>query len=177
MAKTKAAKHLLREQLEGAFNKASAAIVTEYRGVEAAELAELRAVMNAAGCELKVIKNTLARKAIENGESQDSAEIAEFLKGQIAIAYMYADSATGAKELLKFAKSNSNVVIIGGILDKKKVTLSDVKALASLPSKEELLAKIVGTLVAPHRGLLTVINGVPSALVRTLSAIKDQKTS
>lgn len=176
MAKTKAAKYVLREQLEASFNKASAAIVTEYKGVEANELAELRAVMNGVGCELRVVKNTLARKAIE-GEATDSAEVGDFLKGQIAIAYMYADSATGAKELLKFAKEHSNVVILGGVLDKKKVTLSEVKALASLPSKEELLAKIVGTLVAPHRGLLSVINGVPSKLVRTIAAIKDQKNS
>lgn len=176
MAKSKAAKYLIREQLESSFNKASAAIVTEYKGVEASELAELRAVLNGAGCELKVIKNSLAKKAIE-GESQGSNEVAEFLKGQIAIAYMFEDAASGAKELLKFAKGHSNVVILGGLLDKKKVTLADVKAIASLPSKEELLARIVGTLVAPHRGLLHVVNGVSSNLVRALSAIKDQKTS
>lgn len=176
MAKSKAAKRELREQLESAFNKASAAVVTEYRGVEATELAQLRAVLNGAGCELRVVKNTLARKAVE-GDAKDSAEIAEFLKGQIAIAYMYEDAASGAKELLKFAKENKNVVIHGGVLDSKKVTLADVKALASLPSKEELLAKIVGSLVSPHRGLLTVINGVSSGLVRTISAIKDQKTT
>ena len=178
MAKTKAAKYSIREQLETAFNKATAAIVTEYKGVEANELAELRAVLHGAGCELKVIKNTLARKAIEEGgESQDSKEVAEYLKGQIAIAYLNEDPAAGAKQLLKFAKDHSNVVIMGGILDKKKVTLGDVKALASLPSKEELLAKIVGSLVSPHRGLLSVINGVSSNLVRTISAIKDQKSA
>jgi large subunit ribosomal protein L10 len=176
MAKSKVTKNALRAEIEKAFNKASAAIVAEYKGVEANELAELRAVLHNAGCELKVIKNTLARKAI-GGEATKSREIGDFLKGQIAVAYFYGDVASGAKELLKFSKDHEKVVILGGVLDERKVTLADVKALASLPSKEELLARIVGTLVAPHRGLLTVINGVSSGLVRTIAAIKDQKAS
>lgn len=176
MAKSKAAKVLIKEQLETAFNKASAAIVTEYKGIDATGLTELRAVLHNAGCELKVVKNTLARKALED-KSASSSEIGDFLKGQIAVAYMYEDPAAGAKELLKFAKGNKNTVILGGVLDEKKVTLAEVKALAELPSKDELMAKIVGTLVAPHRGLLTVINGVSSSLVRVIGAIKDQKSS
>ena len=87
------------------------------------------------------------------------------------------NSNDGTKELLKFAKENGKLAVLGGVLDKKKVTLAEVKELAKLPSKEELLAKIVGTLVSPHRGLLYVMNGVTSNLVRAISAIKDQKTS
>jgi len=176
MAKSKSAKIMLREQLESSFNKASAAIVAEYKSVNANDLAELRLGLKKVGSELRVIKNSLALKAVE-GEAQDSKEVSEYLKGQIAIAYLSDDIASGTKELLKFAKTNKNLVVIGGVLDKKKVTLAEVKELAKLPSKEELLARIVGTLVSPHRGLLYVMNGVSSNLVRAISAIKDQKTS
>lgn len=177
MAKTKSAKFKLREELEHSFNNSTAAIVAEYKSVNANDLAELRLGLRKVGSELKVIKNSLAMKAVEEGESKDSKEISEYLKGQIAIAYLSDDVASGAKELLKFAKSNKNLVVLGGILDKNKVTLNDVKALSNLPSKEELLAKIVGTLVSPHRGLLYVMNGVSSNLVRALNAIKETKTS
>ncbi len=177
MAKSRSAKHKIREQIESSLNQATAAIVAEYKSVDANELAELRLGLKKVGCELKVIKNSLALKAVEEGESKDSKEISEFLKGQVAVAYLRDDVASGAKELLNFAKTNKNLVILGGLLDKSKVTLAEVKELAKLPSKEELLARIVGTLVAPHRGLLYVMNGVSSNLVRAISAIKDQKTS
>ena len=177
MAKSRSAKYKIREDLENSFNQATAAIVAEYKGVDANDLAELRLGLKNVGCELKVVKNSLALKAVKDGESQDSQEIAEYLKGQIAIAYLSEDVASGTKEVLKFAKANKNLVVIGGLLDKKKVTLAEVKELSKLPTKEELLARIVGTLVAPHRGLLYVMNGVSSNLVRAINAIKDQKTS
>lgn len=175
MAKDKAAKHALREDLAGRFNKATASVIAEYRGITAKQMAELRVELRKANTEFKVIKNRVAKKAIEQ-EASESQALGKQLVGPIGIAYMYGDVAAGTKAMLAFEKSHEKFKVTGGVMEGKALSVADLKALSELPSKEVLLAQIIGTLVAPHRGLLHVLNGVGTNLVRVINAIKDTKS-
>lgn len=175
MAKDKAAKAALREELAERFNKAQASIVAEYSGIDANELAALRVELRKIDTEFKVVKNRVAKKAIEVS-AQSSEQIKDRLTGPVGVAYLNGDVAAGAKAMLAFAKSNEKFKVTGGVLEGKALSVDEIKALSELPSKEELIAKIIGTLVSPHRGLLHCINGVGSNLVRVINAIKDTKS-
>ena len=175
MAKDKAAKAAIKEELAGYFNNAQASIVAEYSGITANELAALRVDLRKIDTEFKVIKNRVAKKAIED-TAQSSGELSDKLTGPVGVAYLNGDVAAGAKALLAFEKSNGKFKVTGGVMEGKALSLEEIKALSELPSKEELIAKIVGTLVAPHRGLLHCLNGVSSNLVRVISAVKDTKS-
>lgn len=175
MAITRLKKEEMRGQFAERFNKAGASIVAEYSGISAVELAELRVELRKSDTEFKILKNRVAKKALAN-EAEGCKALDEKLKGPIGVAYMYGDVAAGAKALLAFAKGNDKFKVTGGVMEGKSLSSGDVKALSELPSKEELLSKIVGTLVSPHRGLMSVLNGVSTNLVRALGAIKDQKS-
>ncbi len=173
MAKSKAVKKVLKEEYLGLFDKAHASIVAEYRGISAVELAELRVGLRKAGASFKVVKNRVAKIALETHESE---KLAAELTGPIGLAYMYGDVAAGAKALLEFEKKHEVFKVRGGVMDGRLLSYNDLKSLSELPSKDVLLAKIIGTLISPHRGLVTVLNGVGSKLVRVIGAIKDQKS-
>lgn len=175
MAVSKAKKEALREQFAAKFNKANGTIIAEYSGITAGELAQLRVELRKVATEFKVLKNRVARKAIDL-DAQASESLKSQLKGPIGVAYMYGDVAAGAKAMLAFAKTNEKFKVTGGALEGKPLSVQEVLALSELPTKEELLARIVGTLVAPHRGLLQVVNGLSGKLVRVISAIKDTKS-
>ncbi|MDD9951749.1 MAG: 50S ribosomal protein L10, partial [Zetaproteobacteria bacterium] len=159
MAVTREKKEELREQFAERFNKASASVVAEYSGITAVELAELRVELRKVDTEFKVLKNRVAKKSLLD-KAEGCKALEEKLKGPIGVAYMYGDVAAGAKALLAFAKENDKFKVTGGVMEGKSLSSGDVKALSDLPSKEELLGRIVGTLVSPHRGLLQVLNGV-----------------
>lgn len=175
MALSKQAKVALKEQFADKFNKANASIIAEYRGISAGDLAALRTELRQSETEFKVLKNRVAKKAIEI-DAQGCEAIKDSLKGPIGVAYMYGDVAAGAKAMLAFASKNEKFKVTGGVMEGKALSASEIKALSELPSKEELIGKIVGSLVAPHRGLLNVLNGVQSNLVRVINAIKDTKS-
>jgi large subunit ribosomal protein L10 len=174
MAIDKAKKDSLRVVCAERFGKANASIVAEYRGLSAGDLASLRVQLRKAQCEFRVIKNRVAIKAIEH-HVDDAKAICDKLVGPVGVTYIYGDVASGAKALLNFAKDKEAFKVTGGLMDGKALSLNQIKDLSDLPSKEVLLARIIGTLVSPHRGLLTVLNGVSSKLVRVIGAIKDKK--
>jgi large subunit ribosomal protein L10 len=174
MAISKAKKQDLNKTYVKRFSDSKASLIADYSGISACELAALRVELRKADSEFKVIKNRVAIKAIEESVP-DASPIKDHLKGSIGVAYMYGDVAAGSKALLAFSKTNDKFKVRGGLLDGKLLSKEDVKALSELPSKEELLAKIIGTLVSPHRGLLRVINGVSGNLVRVINAIKYTK--
>lgn len=174
MAINKEKKQALRVECAERFNKANASIVAEYRGISAGDLATLRVELRKVACEFRVVKNRVAIKAIEN-DAQDSKAICDKLVGPVGVTYIYGDVAAGAKALLNFAKDHEELKITGGMMDGRALSVDQLKALSDLPSKEVLLAQIIGTLVAPHRGLLSVLNGVSGKLVRVINAIKDTK--
>lgn len=175
MAMDKKAKEGLRVNFEDRFEKANAAIIAEYRGLTMADLTELRRALRKVKGEFKVIKNRVAKKAVL-GKVQKYSGLAGNLKGPIGVAYLYGDPAAGAKTLVDFEKTKELFKITAGVMESKSITAAQVKAIASLPSKEVLLGQLVGLLVSPHRGLLGVLTAVPRSLVQVINAIKEKKS-
>ncbi len=150
---------------------AQAVIVAEYRGLDVGRVTQLRAKARKSGLYLRVLKNTLARRAVKGTPF-------ESLSDQMVGPLMYgiaADPVAGAKVLSEFAKENERFVIRGGAMPGSRMSDKDVKALALLPSREQLLAKLVGTLQAPMAKLVRTLNEVPARFARTLAAYRDSK--
>lgn len=151
--------------------KAQAVIVAENRGLSVEAVTSLRAKARKSGLYLRVLKNTLARRAIKGTPF-------EKLTDQMAGPLMYGiaqDPVAGAKVLSEFAKDNERFVIKGGAMPNVLMSTKDVKALATMPSREELLAKLVGTMQAPIVKLVRTMNEVPGRFVRTLAAVLAAK--
>ena len=151
--------------------KAQAVIVAENRGLPVEVVTSLRAKARKSGLYLRVLKNTLARRAIKGTPF-------EKLTDQMAGPLMYGiaqDPVAGAKVLSEFAKDHELFVIKGGAMANALMSTKDVKALATMPSREELLARLVGTMQAPIVKLVRTMNEVPGKFVRTLAAVRDAK--
>jgi len=151
--------------------KAQAVIVAEYRGLDVARVTQLRAKARKSGLYLRVLKNTLARRAVKGTPFEQ-------LSDQMVGPLMYgiaADPVAGAKVIAEFAKENELFVIRGGAMANTKMSDKDVKALALLPSREELIARLMGTMQAPVAKLVRTMNEVPGKFVRTLAAYRDSK--
>jgi large subunit ribosomal protein L10 len=150
---------------------AQAVIVAEYRGLDVARVTQLRAKARKSGLYLRVLKNTLARRAVKGTPFEQ-------LSDQMVGPLMYgiaADPVAGAKVIAEFAKENELFVIRGGAMPNTKMSDKDVKALALLPSREELIAKLMGTMQAPVAKLVRTMNEVPGKFARTLAAYRDSK--
>ena len=151
--------------------KAQAVIVAEYRGLDVARVTQLRSKARKSGLYLRVLKNTLARRAVKGTPFEQ-------LSDQMVGPLMYgiaADPVAGAKVIAEFAKENELFVIRGGAMANTKMSDKDVKALALLPSREELLARLMGTMQAPVAKLVRTMNEVPGKFARTLAAYRDSK--
>ena len=151
--------------------KAQAVIVAENRGLSVEAVTSLRAKARKSGLYLRVLKNTLARRAVKGTPF-------EKLTDQMAGPLMYGiaqDPVAGAKVLSEFAKDNERFVIKGGAMGNVLMSLKDVKALATMPSRDELLAMLVGTMQAPIVKLVRTMNEVPGRFVRTLAAVLAAK--
>lgn len=150
---------------------AQAIVVAEYRGLEVGDMTQLRAKARSAGVYLRVLKNTLARRAVADTQF---AGLADHMVGPLAYG-ISADPVAVAKVLSEFAKSNDKLVIKAGAMAGQVMTTKDVTALATLPSREELLAKLMGTMQAPITKFVQTLNEVPTKFVRGLAAVRDQK--
>ena len=150
---------------------AQAIVVAEYRGLEVSKMTVLRAQARKSGVYLKVIRNTLVRRAI--AETTFSG-LAPQLLGPL-IYGISEDPVAVAKVLNEFAKSNDKLVVKAGAMPNHVLTAIDVAALANLPSREALLSKLLGTMQAPIATFVRTLNEVPSRFVRTLAAVRDQK--
>jgi len=150
---------------------AQALIVAEYRGLDVGRVTQLRARARKSGLYLRVLKNTLARRAVKGTpfEKLSDAMVGPLMYG------IAADPVAGAKVIAEFAKENELFVIRGGAMANTRMSDKDVKALALLPSREELLAKLMGTMQAPVAKLVRTMNEVPGKFVRTLAAYRDSK--
>jgi len=147
-------------------------VLYDYRGLTVLEVSQLRNKMREAGVEYKVLKNTMIKRAAENLNIEG---IDEYLHGPTAVAFGLNDPVVPAKILSDFIKAAKKTEIKGGILAGKVVDEAGVKNLAELPSKEELLAKMLGSLNAPVQGLVMVLSGVMRNFVCALNAIREQK--
>lgn len=151
--------------------KAQAIVVAEYRGLEVGNMTHLRREARKSGVYLRVLKNTLARRAVSGTPFE---KLSEQLTGPL-IYGISPDPVATAKVLNEFAKSNEKLVIRAGAMPNAVITALEVKALANMPSREELLAKLLGTMQAPVAQFVRTLNEVPSRFVRTLAAVRDQK--
>ena len=150
---------------------AQAIIVAEYRGLEVEAITALRKQARASGVDLRVMKNTLARRAVAGTPF-------EVLSGRMVGPLIYGistDPVAGARVLNDFAKGNQQLVLKGGAMRNSLMDAEAVKALAALPSREELLAKLLGTMQAPVAKFVRTLNEVPGKFVRTLAAVEKQK--
>ena len=150
---------------------AQAIIVAEYRGLEVGKITVLRANARAAGVYLRVLKNTLVRRAVAD---TPFAGLAEKMVGPL-IYGISRDPVSAAKLLNEFAKGNEKLVIKAGAMANYVMDADGVKALATMPSREELLSKLLGTMQAPVATFVRTLNEVPTKFVRGLAAVRDAK--
>ena len=171
MAKTRQQKEELLKEVEGLV-AGKATVFTGFSKLSVKELTDLRGQLRAAGSNYKVAKNTLLKKALADKGVEIPTEIFDV---QLAIATSSTDEVEPNKIVVNFAKGHENLKILGAIVDNKFVDESGVKALATLPSRDELYAKVVGSIAAPLSGLVNVMSGNLRGLVNVLNQIKEQK--
>jgi large subunit ribosomal protein L10 len=152
------------DDIKRRLESAEASVLTEYRGLSVTDLATLRASLRPAATDYKVYKNTLARRAATEAGFTD---IAELLEGPVAIAFVHGDgdAVTAAKALRDFARTNPNLVLKGGMLGPRLLSRADVEALADVPPRPELLARLAGGFQAP----LTKAAGLFQAFTRNFA--------
>jgi len=151
--------------------QAQAIVLADYRGLDVHDMTELRTNARNQGVYLRVFKNTLARRAFAGTPFE---QLAEHMIGPLAYG-MSEDPVAVAKVLNEFAKSNKKLVIKAGAMPNQMMSVADVASLAALPSRDELLAKLLGTLQAPIAKFVRTLNEVPGRFVRTLAAVRDEK--
>jgi len=157
----------ISEQVAGA----QAIILAEYRGMQVADVTVLRAKARASGVYLRVLKNTLARRAVAGTPFEG---LAQHMVGPLAYG-MSKDPVSAAKVLHEFAKTNEKLVLKAGAMPNQVMNAKEVGVLATMPSREELLSKLMGTMQAPVAKLVRTMNEVPSKFVRALAAVQEQK--
>ncbi len=150
----------------------STAVVTEYRGLTVTQIQELRRQLRAAGADYKVFKNTLVRRAIA-GTSVEA--LAAFLEGPTAIAFVSGDVSAVAKSLRDFAKGAPALVVKGGVLNGQVLSNRDLVALADLPSRQVLLARVAGMIASPLTTMAGLFKAVPQNLAYGLAALIDRR--
>jgi large subunit ribosomal protein L10 len=160
-------------ELTESFRTATAAVLTEYRGLTVAELKELRRAI-AADAKYAVVKNTLTKLAVRDA---GVAELESLLEGPSAIAFVTGDPINVAKGIRDFAKTHPALVVKGGVFDGRPVTADDLRKLADLESREVLLAKLAGSLLAPAQQLASVLQNAVAQLARALGALEAKATA
>ncbi len=162
--------------LKEKFKKAGIAVFADYKGLTATEADLYRKEIRSVGGEVKVIKNNLCHFMAEDGALGESAkEIAEHLAGPTMVTFIYGDPASAAKKIHKFAKENEAFELKDSLMGQKKLHVTEIEQLASLPSREQLLGMLLSVMSGPARGLVTVMSGVSRNLVNVLSAIEKKK--
>ena len=169
---TKEFKNEKIEHYKKQFENAKVAVVADYRGLTVEEITELRRGLQAQNADLTVTKNTLCKVA---SKGTNFEAVAELMQGPTAIAFGFGDEVAAAKVLSKFIKENKKGEIIGAVLEGKVLNASEATKLATMPSREELYAKMLGSINSPVTGVVYSINGVMSALTRAVAAVRDQK--
>jgi large subunit ribosomal protein L10 len=166
----KAAKRELVGTLNEVFSNAGVVVVAHYAGLTVADMQKLRSQMRQVGATVKVAKNRIAKIALEG---TDVASIGDLLKGPTLLAYS-SDPVAATKVAVDFAKANDKLVILGGAMGKTALNPDAVKALATLPSLDELRAKLLGLIVAPATKIATVVNAPASKLARVFGAYAER---
>jgi len=160
------------KRLSKEFLESEISILVDYKGLSVLKMTDLRAQLRNEGIRMEVVKNTLLERA---SEGTDAALMKDFYKGPNAIVSSKDDPVAPARILVNFAKDNDKLEIKAGALSGKLLDIEEIKHLAKMPSREELLGQFVYTLNAVPTSFVNVISGVPRSFVNVLNAIKDQK--
>jgi large subunit ribosomal protein L10 len=169
---TRSQKKEIVKALAHEIKESKAVVFSDFKGLSVKNMTALRKELRGQGIDLKVIKKTLINIALKDaGVNMNVKE----MEGQIALAISQEDEVMAAKIVAKAAKANENLKIVGGILGKDALSKEEIIALSKLPSKEELLAKFVGTINAPVSGFVNVLAGNLRGLVNVLKAVADSK--
>jgi large subunit ribosomal protein L10 len=161
------------EQLAEQLSASAGYILCDYRGLNVKGITELRRALGRVEAGFHVIKNTLFRRAIK--ESGAGEQAVGLLRGPIAVTFLSEDPIGPAKELVGFLRTHDRPVVLGGLLRGRFLDPAMVRALATIPPREQLLAQLVGSLQAPLAGLVGSLQGIPLRLVLTLRAVAEQK--
>ncbi len=159
---------MIKENLE----KAQSVVFVDYRGLTVEEDTALRKKLREAGVEYKVLKNTLIKRA---ADELSITGLDEHLNGPTAVAFGNTDPAAPAKIIGEYIKQTKKMEVKCGLVDKKYIDAKGVEALAEIPSKEVLVAKLLGSMNAPITGLVSVLSGTLRKLVYAINAVKEQK--
>ena len=159
------------EEVSGIVANSASIIIAEYRGLSVEAVTKLRAEARKNNVTLRVVKNTLVRRAIDG---TGFAGLADHCVGPLVYGFS-ADPVAAAKVLVNFAKDNDKLIIKGGAMANYVMDVEGVKALASMPSREELLAKLMATMNEPIAKFVRTVNEVPARFVRTVAAVRDAK--
>jgi len=162
------------KKLEESLKKIKSAVFVDYQKVKVLDITKLRKSLRSKNIEFKTVKKTLTNLALK--KANIAVDTSKF-PGPIATILGYADEAETVKEVVTFSKANPTFKILGGVLENKFIDAEMVSSLAKLPSKQEMLGKVVGTIAAPISGFATVLNGNIRNLVYALNAISKQKTN
>ncbi|NLY40832.1 MAG: 50S ribosomal protein L10 [Desulfovibrionales bacterium] len=168
----KAEKAKIIESLKEKADKASIAIVTDFQGLKVSDLTPLRSKLHASGCDYQVVKNTLARKAFEEGPHE---VLGSHLKYNCAVAFGYDDPVVAAKVLVEFAKKTDKFSVRYASLDGTFLEEASIKALSELPGREQLLGSLLGTMNAVPQNFVSLFANVIRGLVNVLTALKDKQ--
>ena len=159
------------EEMKVFFNKTSSVFVTHYQGLTVKQIDQLRAEMRKHGILFKITKNRITKLALEGSKFK---KLENLFSGPTAVAFSE-DAITSAKILTKFAKSNSNLKIIGGIMEEEPLSLEDVEKIATLPTLNEARANIVGILTSPAQKIMSILLA-PGSKIAILARAKGNKT-
>lgn len=171
---TKAFKTEKIDAIKAKIEKAQVAVITEYQGLTVEDITKLRREIQKNGGDYMVTKNTLAKIAVKGTEYE---ALAEKMTGPIALAFGFEDPVSPAKAVVKFIKESKKGAIVGAVLEGKLMTEAETRALAELPSKEELYANMLGSINSPASGIVGSINAVMAQLTRAMAAVRDQKAA
>lgn len=160
------------EYITEKFEKAKSVILADYRGLNVSQITALRQELGKAASTIKVIKNRLAKRA---ARAKSIEGLDAFFSGPTAMAVSESDPVQVAKVMVEFAKEHEALKIKAGYMDGKVIDLAAINRLASLPSREILLGKMLGSMMAPVVNLACVLSAVPRSLVNVINAIKDKK--
>ncbi len=170
---TRNQKHELVKELIEKIKAAKSVVFVDFKGLKVKDATILKRSLRAAGVEYVVVRKTLIDIALKNA-GIEGANIAK-VEGQVALSLSNLDEVAAAKIIDTFAKTNENVKMLGGVLGTQLMNAAEVKALAKVPSKEQLLGQLVGTLNAPISGFVNVLAGNLRGLVQVLNAISEVK--
>ncbi len=172
MAITKDKKQEILKELTDLFENAKSVVFSDYKGVSVKEFGNLRSKLREKDVAYKVAKKTLIKLASEQAGFKDLPE--EVLEGQVGIAFAQNDEIAAAKTLFEFSKNNKNIKLLGALMEGRTLTKEETLELAQIPGKEELLAKLVGSIKSPINGFHGVLSSLLRNFVGVVSAYKDK---